>query len=66
MQASRRRAGSRSSTDYFSAGVDRCARNHLMIPHRRTARPSAIRPRQNSAFSQGNPGIFSHFLRHYR
>ncbi|TGN99575.1 hypothetical protein PL79_001025 [Burkholderia sp. USMB20] len=42
------------------------ARNHRIIYHGRTARPSAIRPHRQRTCSQGIPGIFSHFLRNYR
>jgi hypothetical protein len=55
-----------SSTDYFSPGVQRSARNRQRIPHHRAARPAPIRPHAEFAFSQGIPGIFSHFLRNYR
>ncbi|ABX17000.1 hypothetical protein Bmul_3316 [Burkholderia multivorans ATCC 17616] len=32
---------------------------------RPAARRRAVRPRRTSALPQGNPGIFSHFLRNY-
>ncbi|WP_155628113.1 hypothetical protein [Burkholderia territorii] len=45
---------------------DECARNRQRITPERAARPFPIRPYRKIAFSQGNPGIFSHFLRNYR
>ncbi|WP_155740861.1 hypothetical protein [Burkholderia territorii] len=59
-------AGLSSSTDYFHAMRDECARNRQTISPERAARPFPIRPYRKIAFSQGNPGIFSHFLRNYR
>ncbi|MGU7841767.1 hypothetical protein ACV22V_20090 [Burkholderia sp. AW33-5] len=50
----------------FSTMRSECARNRQMIRHDRAARSLPIRPHRKIAFSQGNPGIFSHFLRNYR
>ncbi|WP_175793721.1 hypothetical protein [Burkholderia ambifaria] len=69
-----RSSGARSATAQqiiqfsrlFFVGVQRSARNRQMIPHRRAARPAPTRPHPEFAFSQGIPGIFSHFLRNYR
>ncbi|WP_175816383.1 hypothetical protein [Burkholderia diffusa] len=58
--------GLSSSTHYFSTMRSERARNRQMIRHDRTARSFPIRPHRKIAFSKGNPGIFSHFLRNYR
>ncbi|WP_175733704.1 hypothetical protein [Burkholderia ambifaria] len=50
----------------FFAGAEVCTRNRQMILHHRAARPAPIRPHLEFAFSQGIPGIFSHFLRNCR
>ncbi|MBR8062093.1 hypothetical protein KDX32_03195 [Burkholderia ambifaria] len=50
----------------FFAGTQGSGRNRQMILHHRAARPAPTRPHQKFAFSQGIPGIFSHFLRNYR
>ncbi|WP_322039556.1 hypothetical protein [Burkholderia diffusa] len=50
----------------FSAMRSERAPNRQMIRHDRAARSLPIRPHRKIAFSQGNPGIFSHFLRNYR
>ncbi|UEP30559.1 hypothetical protein [Burkholderia sp. B21-007] len=50
----------------FFACAQGSARNRQMILHHRAARPAPIRPHPEFAFSQGIPGIFSHFLRNYR
>jgi len=69
-----RSSGARSATAHqiiqfnrlFFAGVQISARNRQRIPRHRAARPAPIRPHREFAFSQGIPGIFSHFLRNYR
>jgi hypothetical protein len=65
-----RSSGAKSATAHqiiqfnrlFFAGAEGCTRNRQMILHHRAARPAPIRPHPEFAFSQGIPGIFSHFL----
>ncbi|EEE05430.1 hypothetical protein BURMUCGD2M_3661 [Burkholderia multivorans CGD2M] len=54
----------RIPTVFFFA--DRGDLRAFIRPFRRPAAwRGAIRPRRTSAIPQGNPGIFSHFLRNY-
>ncbi|EJO56604.1 hypothetical protein BURMUCF2_A2233 [Burkholderia multivorans CF2] len=53
------------SCRFFFADCGDSARIHPTISAARAARRRAVRPRRPSALPQGNPGIFSHFLRNY-